>query len=85
VQGAEPAGGVPDQGPAAPPRGETGTTLRTAMDGAVPSGVSQIDATTRTTIDEPATAPNRLSEAAGNDGPARTVPKGRVTIIIRRP
>ncbi len=85
VQGAEPPGGVADRGAAAPPRGETGTTLRTAVDGAVPSGVSQIDATTGTTIDAPATAPNRLSEAAGNDGPARAVPKGGVTIIIRRP
>ncbi|MGH7676122.1 MAG: hypothetical protein ACREMV_12700, partial [Gemmatimonadales bacterium] len=62
-----------------------GTPLRTAMDAAVPSGVSQIDATTRTTLDAPATAPNPLSEAAGTDGPTRAVPTGRVTIIIRRP
>ncbi len=79
-----------DAGSTAPAGGrgagdEAGTTLRTAMDGAVPSGVSQLDATTRSTTTEPTTAPNRLSEAAGNDGPTRAVPRGSLTIIIRKP
>ena len=86
AQVAPPAALAAAAAPPTTPAGESRSALAAAIQGAVPSGASLLDAVAAPNAPAlPASDPNRICEGAACDGPARAALIGTIIIIFKLP